>query len=278
MKNFICLLVVIFSIGLGDLHAQSPQSISYQLIVRYSLGQAMNSQPIDLRVSILQGAANGSIIYQESHTTSTNSYGLVNLEIGTGSVNMGLFDTIPWGDGPFFAETSIDFNSSGNYQTISNSQFLSVPYALYAERAWSSTIDTAAILSLIQSNGSGGMRYIRPNRFWDFVPINTIDTITIDVDSILGFTPEVIQIRYNIQTRGQFGRPFMRISLNDWHGHLYTSPFEILEVGSTGGSWNTTNQYLHGEFQLPVNQTTGETEFFIQLEFAYGRFDIVGYQ
>ena len=221
MKNFICLLVVIFCIGLGDLHAQSPQSISYQLIVRDSLGQPMNSQSVDLQVSILQGAANGSIIYQESHTTSTNSYGLVNLEIGTGSVIMGLFDTIPWGDGPFFAETSIDFSSSGNYQTISNSQFLSVPYALYAEKAGSSTIDTATILSLIQSNGSGGMTYIKPIRFWNYDPVNILDTITIDVDSLLGFTPEVIQIRYNFETRGQTSRPYMAITLDEWSGYTY---------------------------------------------------------
>jgi hypothetical protein len=62
----------------------------------------------------------------------------VRLEIGTGSVQLGDFSIIDWADGPYFIKTEIDPTGGTNYTITGISQFMSVPFALYAETSGSS--------------------------------------------------------------------------------------------------------------------------------------------
>ncbi|MFH2096643.1 MAG: hypothetical protein ABIJ16_13115 [Bacteroidota bacterium] len=127
----ICALLLIS----GTIYSQSPQSFKYQAVIRDATGLVVPDQNVGIRISILQGSVSGPSVYEETHAPTTNSFGLVNLEIGGGSVVSGDFAAIPWGTDQFFVQIELDETGGTNYQLMGVSQLLSVPYALYAEKA-----------------------------------------------------------------------------------------------------------------------------------------------
>ncbi|MFH2096158.1 MAG: hypothetical protein ABIJ16_10670, partial [Bacteroidota bacterium] len=131
-----CIIVVLVACYLTGL-TQSPQSFSYQAVVRDATGLVIPDQNVGIRISILQGSVSGPAVYTETHSPTTSSFGLVNLEIGAGSVVLGNFTVIPWGTDQFFVQIELDETGGASYQLMGVSQLLSVPYALYAEKAGS---------------------------------------------------------------------------------------------------------------------------------------------
>ena len=115
--------------------AQAPQKFSYQTVVRNASNQLLIGQTVGIKISILQGSANGSAVYAETHAPQTNANGLATLEIGGGTLLSGNFANINWANGPFFVKTETDPNGGNNYTITNTSQLLSVPYALYAAKA-----------------------------------------------------------------------------------------------------------------------------------------------
>jgi trimeric autotransporter adhesin len=135
MKNlFTISLVLIIAF---NSFAQIPQKMSYQCVVRNSTGALVINQSVGIRISILQGTADGSMVYQETYNPNpqTNANGLVSIEIGGGLVISGTFSTIDWASGPYFLKTETDPTGGTNYTIVGTSQLLSVPYALYAKSA-----------------------------------------------------------------------------------------------------------------------------------------------
>ncbi|MDT8413414.1 MAG: hypothetical protein RQ875_13200 [Vicingaceae bacterium] len=113
---------------------QSPEAFKYQAVVRNSGGTIITNQAVGYQLSILQGSPSGTSVYTETFNPTTNAYGLVNLEIGTG-VTTDDFSLIDWANGPYYIETSIDINGGTNYIVMGASQLVSVPYALHAKTA-----------------------------------------------------------------------------------------------------------------------------------------------
>ena len=120
------LLVPMMSFG------QAPESFNYQAVVRDAGGIILNNQPVGMRLTVQQGSIGGTAVYTETFTSTTNDYGLVNLEIGTGT-STDDFSTIDWANGPYFMETAVDVSGGTNYSVMGTSQLMSVPYALYAK-------------------------------------------------------------------------------------------------------------------------------------------------
>lgn len=114
--------------------AQTPQAIKYQAVARDNSGNIIANQNIGFRISILQNSPTGSFVYTETHTVSSNAFGLVNLDLGTGNIVNGTFSTINWGASNFFVKIEMDVNGANNYIFMGTSQLLSVPYALFAEK------------------------------------------------------------------------------------------------------------------------------------------------
>jgi len=112
--------------------SQTPQAFKYQAVARYSNGDLIQDQSVSFRISILQGAASGTLIYQESHLTTTDNYGLANLEIGTGTVLSGVFVSIDWSAGLMFMKVELDPAGGTAFLEMGITQLLSVPYALHA--------------------------------------------------------------------------------------------------------------------------------------------------
>ncbi len=134
------------------LSAQSPELMSYQAVVRDAGSNLVKNSQVGMRISILQGAANGSSVYEEEYTVTTNANGLVSLEIGSASQGAtsaslknsqvtsntsvsGGFSAIDWADGSYFIKVETDPTGGTNYTITGVSQLLSVPYALHAKSA-----------------------------------------------------------------------------------------------------------------------------------------------
>ena len=115
--------------------AQAPNKMSYQAVVRDALDVLVTNQAVGMQVSILQGSFTGTPVYVETHSPSTNINGLVSIEIGSGTVVSGAFNSIDWGNGPYFIKTETDPTGGTSYTITGTSQLLSVPYALRANIA-----------------------------------------------------------------------------------------------------------------------------------------------
>jgi len=115
--------------------AQSPEKMSYQAVVRDAGNALVTSQAVGIQISILQGSVSGSAVYVETQTPSTNINGLISIEIGTGTVVSGTFNTIDWSAGPYFIKTETDPTGGTSYTITGTSQLMSVPYALHAKTA-----------------------------------------------------------------------------------------------------------------------------------------------
>ena len=115
--------------------AQAPSKMSYQAVVRDASSVLVTNQAVGMQVSILQGFFTGTPVYVETHSPSTNINGLVSIEIGVGTVVSGIFNSIDWGNGPYFIKTETDPTGGSNYTISGTSQLLSVPYALHANIA-----------------------------------------------------------------------------------------------------------------------------------------------
>lgn len=134
MKNLsITLFYVLFLSTL--LLAQAPQTLNYQAVARDGSGNPIVNDVIGLRLSILDGSETGTVAYQETFSPSTNQFGLFTVNIGTGTVSSGNFSNINWGSGSKWLKTEVDVAGGTNYIVIGSTQFVSVPYALYAENS-----------------------------------------------------------------------------------------------------------------------------------------------
>ena len=113
-------------------NGQAPQRFNYQSVARNPSGEPITESNIGLRISIRDQIESGAILYQETHTATTNSFGLFTLSVGGGTVISGTFSSINWGSGAKFLEVEADFNGGTSYSKMGSAQLLSVPYALYS--------------------------------------------------------------------------------------------------------------------------------------------------
>ncbi len=129
------LLFPAFILLVAGVFAQSPQKISYQAIIRDAENHLVTEQIIGVQISILQETADGTEVYIETQTPETNANGLISIEIGSGTIVNGDFAAIDWSNGPYFIKTEVDPEGGDNYSITGVSQILSVPYAMYANKA-----------------------------------------------------------------------------------------------------------------------------------------------
>ena len=115
--------------------AQTPTTFSYQAVLRDASGGILVNQDVEIGIVLLQGSATGSEVFSETHSVTTNSYGLVNLQIG--SVNASDMESIDWSSGPYFIQISVDGTIMGT------SQLLSVPFAMHAVTVENDNVEDA---------------------------------------------------------------------------------------------------------------------------------------
>ncbi len=112
--------------------AQVPQAISYQAAARDQAGNALSDQAVSVRFRVHATSAFGTVVYSETHSTTTSEHGLFSLSVGLGTPESGSFSAIDWASGPHFLEVGLDTLGGSNFVMIGSQQLMSVPYALHA--------------------------------------------------------------------------------------------------------------------------------------------------
>jgi uncharacterized protein (TIGR02145 family) len=133
MKKISAILAAVLI--LASVSAQAPEKMSYQAIIRNSNNELVINQTIGMQISILKGSANGTAVYTETQTPTTNNNGLVSLEIGNGTIVSGNFTTIDWANGIYYIKTETDPEGNKNYTITGTNQLLTVPYAMHSKTA-----------------------------------------------------------------------------------------------------------------------------------------------
>lgn len=155
MKKTLTVLALVFVSF--QFFAQVPQKMSFQAVIRNSANELVVNTQIGMQFSILQSSENGTTVYVETQTITTNGNGLASVEIGAGTVVSGDFAAINWANGPYFLKTETAVEAPFNNYTITDtSQLLSVPYALCAG-------------NIPSGNHSGDMQYWDGSQ-WVIVP------------------------------------------------------------------------------------------------------------
>jgi hypothetical protein len=110
-----------------------------------SSGDELASQAISIRFSIIKDTPAGQAIYAETHSPTTDAFGLFTVQIGAGNVITGTFANIDWSTGSYFLKTDMDVTGGSNYVNMGTTQMVSVPYALYASKSNTATTANTAI-------------------------------------------------------------------------------------------------------------------------------------
>jgi hypothetical protein len=127
------LLLILLSIIIVNTQAQT--GLNFQGVARTTSNLVVASQPISIKLSILQGSATGTAEYTETRRVITNAQGLFTAVIGdTGAIStLGSFNNINWKLSPKFLKIEMDPAAGTNFVTMGTTQFQYVPYAQYAK-------------------------------------------------------------------------------------------------------------------------------------------------
>ncbi|MCD4697205.1 MAG: hypothetical protein K8S16_13290 [Bacteroidales bacterium] len=161
------ILTLLFLTLASTMLIAQPSAFKYQTVVRDATGEVLANQPVSFQISILQGSSSGTNVYTETHSSTTNQFGLINMEIGSGTFVSGDFTTIDWGGDNYFLQIELDETGGTNYQLMGTSQLLSVPYSNYSFK----TGDTTRWMkgnnnALYYDNGNIGIGTNSP--LWDY--------------------------------------------------------------------------------------------------------------
>ena len=157
MKNHLSIVILLF-LGLS-LNAQAPQGFNYQATVRNSSGDLIVNTNVYFKFNVIQGSQTAVPIFTETHYVPTDDLGQVNLIIGQGTANEGVFSELDWSLGSYYL--GIEFNTGSGYMAMGTTQLLSVPYALYAENSGNSTPTTPTLQSVLAENNSANNQQIK---------------------------------------------------------------------------------------------------------------------
>ena len=131
---FLFVSVVYFSIG-SQIYSQTPAAFKYQTVCRDASGVILANQMLGFRLSLLQGSPNGPTVFSETHSTASNDFGVVNLNVGQGNSVQGNIQNLDWINNSYFLKVEFDPSGQSNYLFMGSSQIMAVPYALNAKHA-----------------------------------------------------------------------------------------------------------------------------------------------
>ncbi|MCC7029054.1 MAG: tail fiber domain-containing protein [Chitinophagaceae bacterium] len=261
--TFACILFASIAV------AQAPQLFNYQGIARDSKGNPISNKHMSLKLAILPAADAVIPEYEETQLIITNEFGLYTLQIGNGQSISGNLKAVKWETGNKYISVSIDPEGGSNYMTAGISQLLSVPYALYADRAGSDAgKNDKTRTGAVNSNAThvaGDLNYLTK-----FTALNTIGkSLLFDNGSTVGLGTAVpnpatkLHIRANGSTEyirmqqddpAGFGKFLMQ---SDIVGHYATfTKYNSLSAGSAAGT-NMASLYPNADLLAFGNNNGG---------------------
>ncbi|MDD3876616.1 MAG: DUF1566 domain-containing protein [Bacteroidales bacterium] len=133
--KYIFLLILTTHLLTVPVFGQSTAGIHFQAIARNSSGQPLLNTTIQLRLSVIDSAQNGAVVYQELRALQTNAYGSFAFDIGItpNYVTVGTYQGINWGTGKKHLKIDYDPTNSFSFSlSLGIVPFASVPYAFQA--------------------------------------------------------------------------------------------------------------------------------------------------
>lgn len=117
----------------------------YQAVIHDNDGKVLPNKTVGLRVSILQDTI-AVVVYREEFTKTSDEFGIIDLEIGTGTVLNGNYLTIDWSRYNNQLKTEIDMTGGTTYSLLGTTSILAAPIANYALRAGGATFPAGLIM------------------------------------------------------------------------------------------------------------------------------------
>ena len=165
MKYIYLLILLFLTATIGYSQSYVPEGINYQAVVydEENLNPGLDAkdfvlrnQNVSIRFTIIETTVNGNEVFQETHTTKTDNFGLFSIIIGKGTqISSNAFSAITWGKTAHFLKVEIDKKGESNYINMGVQELWSVPYSLstkYAENAGNGII-------AVSDNGDGTMTF-----------------------------------------------------------------------------------------------------------------------
>ena len=110
-----------------------PQGINYQAVARDANGDVLMNQALTIQFSVISDITTSAVSWQETHTVTTNDYGLFTAIIGQGTSTSGgssaTFDVVDWASSTHFLKVEM------NGVDMGTTQLMSVPYSLHTKTA-----------------------------------------------------------------------------------------------------------------------------------------------
>jgi hypothetical protein len=158
-KLSVFMLAFTLTVASMDAQAQVPQKFNYQGIARDAKGNPLSQQRMTLKLTVLPTSDATEGEYEEIQTVTTNEFGLYTLQIGNGSPLKGEMSAVKWETGNKYIKVAIDPKGGSDFVDAGTNQLLSVPYAIYADKAGvaknSGSTSRATNNFIEKTNGSG---------------------------------------------------------------------------------------------------------------------------
>lgn len=114
-------------------------NIPFQGIALDNQNKALSQKTIGLKLSLLYGSSTGTLVYAERHTSTTDNFGLFQLNIGEGTALTSTFSTIDWSKSNYYVKVEMDLLGGTNYTVNTVTKLGYAPFAFYAQTAKSLT-------------------------------------------------------------------------------------------------------------------------------------------
>lgn len=137
LEKYLIVLILIFLTHAVFGQGSVPVGINYQAVARDNSGKELAIKNIDVKFSIISGNPLGTLVYQELHSKITTSkFGVFSLVIGKGAQTggtVGDLSQVNWSQASHYLKVEVKFDNI--FVEMGTMQFLSVPYALYAQKS-----------------------------------------------------------------------------------------------------------------------------------------------
>lgn len=156
MKKYLSkLFFAILFVATTSLCAQAPNSFNYQAVLRNAGGDLITGQLAEMRFTVRNSSANGTIQYRETQNVTPNEFGLVNHAIGTGNVVSGTFAGITWATGTKFLQ--VELNTGSGFVNLGAEKLNSVPFAVESSHAQTAESATSAQSATTATNATNSV-------------------------------------------------------------------------------------------------------------------------
>ena len=115
--------------------AQVPRKFNYQAVARDDEGHPLVEMPVDVKLGVLRGGEQGTLVWEEEHNTTTTAIGLFSVVVGSEEAqktggDLAAFADIDWAADTYYLRVMVD--AGNGFTDMGTVPFLSVPYALHA--------------------------------------------------------------------------------------------------------------------------------------------------